>query len=230
MDSTFNFTSSDDEVIVAKSDDNGQAVGSKKLYQPFRQLDVAPDVAALQRPNEEKLYILLYYNIEYEEYKFAKFHGRYNTYFGIKNILDSESVDLYASEVLVETVGIDGVTHKARRFLMHSDDALNLYDFCKQMEKFFGDNAYSIEEYNTGYTIKDAADYIETHPEPAEVDYKRVNEMLRKNTSDEEIAQQYGVDQSMLQRDMIAPFEDAQEIGKQFITSANMGDVESKEI
>ena len=81
MDSTFNFTSSDDEVIVAKSDDNGQAVGSKKLYQPFRQLDVAPDVAALQRPNEEKLYILLYYNIEYEEYKFAKFHGRYNTYF-----------------------------------------------------------------------------------------------------------------------------------------------------
>ena len=34
----------------------------------------------------------------------------------------------------------------------------------------------------------------------------------------------------MLQRDMITPFEDAQEIGKQFITSANMGDVESKEI
>ena len=229
MDSTFNFTSNDNEVIIAKSDDNGQVMGSKKLYQPFRKLDVSDDVAALQKPNEEKLYLVLYYNLEYEEYKFAKFYGRYDTYFGIKNILDAESVDLQESMVLVETVGTDGVTHKARRFLMHPDDALNLYDFCKQMEKFFGDNAYSIEEYNTGYTIKETAEYMATHPEPTEVDYKKVNEMLHK-TSDEEVAKQYGIDQSMLEREMITPFADSQEIGKQFITSANLGDVESKEI
>ena len=44
----------------------------KELYQPFRKVDIDPNAAALQRSTEEKMYLVLYYNIEYEEYKKAQ--------------------------------------------------------------------------------------------------------------------------------------------------------------
>lgn len=122
----------------------------KKLYDPFIHTDVDPRVTAMRKSTEDKMYIVLYYNTEYEEYKHAVFYGRYDAYFGIKNILDSESIDLSESTVLVETVGIDPNTKNPRRYLIHPDDASNIIDFCKQMEAFFGENSYSLAEYMTG--------------------------------------------------------------------------------
>ena len=203
----------------------------KKYYQPFRKVNIDPGAAALQRSTEEKMYLVLYYNIEYEEYKFAKFYGRYNAYFGIRDLLEAESIDLHASEVLVETVGLDARTNKARRFLMHPEEAFDIYDFCKEMEKFFGDNAYSIEAYDTGYTIKEVAETMATK-EPSPITYQEINAKLvigRQEVASDSISmgQVYMPDESS------QPFMNltqSSDIGKQFFTSANLGDVESKEI
>lgn len=119
----------------------------RELYNPLVPVDVDPRVTAMRKSTEEKMYIVLYYNQEYEEFKHAIFYGRYNVYFGIKNILDSESVDIEASTVLVETVAIDPVSKNPKRYLIHPDDASNIIDFCKQMEAYFGENSYSLAEY-----------------------------------------------------------------------------------
>lgn len=219
------------------------APDGKNYKQPFRMVTVPTDVTELTRTTEEKLYVVLYYNIEYEEYKFAKFYGRYNTYFGIRDILEAESVDLHASEVLVETVGIDPKTNKARRYLIHPEEASDLMDFCHQMEPYFGDNAYSVDQYDTGYTIKEVSDYMDQHPEPNEVDYRRVNAMLngrhqtdlKTDNVEEATASALGINKDFLKNAMgAAPvfMDEAQqkENGKQFFTPANMGDVQSKEI
>lgn len=117
------------------------------LYNPFTPVEVDPRVTAMKKPPEERMYIVLYYNTEYEEFKHAIFYGRYDVYFGIKNILDSESIDIEASTVLVETVGIDPTNKEPKRYLIHPDNASNIIDFCKQMEVYFGENAYSLAEY-----------------------------------------------------------------------------------
>ena len=203
----------------------------KKYTQPFRMVSVPSDVTELTRTTEEKLYVVLYYNIEYEEYKFAKFYGRYNTYFGIRDLLEAESIDLHASEVLVETVGLDARTRQAKRYLMHPEEALDIYDFCKQMEKFFGDNAYSIEAYDTGYTIKEAADIMKNN-EPYPVTYQ-VNKARLAKGRQEAVADSVSMGQMIMPDSAPQPFMDltqSSEIGKQFFTSANMGEVESKEI
>ena len=213
-------------VTRLSSDDN-----EKELYQPFRKVDIDPNAAALQRTTEEKMYLVLYYNIEYEEYKFAKFYGRYNAYFGIRDLLEAESIDLHASEVLVETVGLDARSRQAKRYLMHPEEALDIYDFCKQMEKFFGDNAYSIEAYNTGYTIKEAADIMKNN-EPSPITYQEINARLTKGRQ-EAVADSVSMGQMIMPDSAPQPFMDltqSSEIGKQFFTSANMGEVESKEI
>lgn len=119
-------------------------------YEPFTIEKVDQSVLELQRSPEDKEYYVLYYNLEYEEFKWKKFIGRYDTYFGIKQILDSESIDIRSSIVIVETVGIDPSTNKGKRYLNHPDNSSSIIDFCHYVEKFFGDNAYSIDEYDTG--------------------------------------------------------------------------------
>lgn len=213
--------------ITRLSSDNNE----KELYQPFRKVDIDPNAAALQKSTEEKMYLVLYYNIEYEEYKFAKFYGRYNAYFGIRDLLEAESIDLHASEVLVETVGLDARSRQAKRYLMHPEEALDIYDFCKQMEKFFGDNAYSIEAYDTGYTIKEVADIMKNN-EPSPITYQDINARLAKGRQ-EAIADSVSMGQMIMPDSASQPFMDqtqSSEIGKQFFTPANMGDVKSKEI
>lgn len=132
---------------------NTPTEGKKELYNPFVPVTVDPQVTAMKKSPEDRMYIVLYYNTEYEEFKHAIFYGRYNVYFGIKNILDSESIDLSASTVLVETVALDPSTKSPKRYLIHPDNASNIIDFCKQMEVYFGENAYSLEEYDTSERI-----------------------------------------------------------------------------
>ena len=121
-----------------------------------------PDVQALKKSTEERAYYILYYNLELEEYKWKKFIGRYNTYFGLRDILDAESVDLKASRVLVEIVGIDAVTNEARTFLTDFASAPNLIKFHAMMEPFFGSDAWSMAEYDYGYSIEEDDDESET--------------------------------------------------------------------
>lgn len=121
----------------------------KELYEPFKVIEgVDPDVQAIQRDTEEKLYLILYYCLEDEEYRFEKFYGRYDAYFGLQRILESCSVDLDESKVLVEAVG-KSKTGKPIRYMVHPDDALTVRQFHAQMEPYFGDNAWSIEEFET---------------------------------------------------------------------------------
>lgn len=122
----------------------------KPFYSPFVEEPTDPSVMALLKDSEEKEYYVLYYNLEYEEFKWKSFTGRYNAYFGIKDILDTESIDLHNSVVLVETVALDPTTKKGKRYLNHPDNSASIVDFCHHVEKFFGDNAYSVDSYDTG--------------------------------------------------------------------------------
>lgn len=204
-------------------------VTNKPLRMPFTPIDMDPEAAKLLKNQEQKLYIVAYYNTEYEEYKYAEFTGRYNTYFGIKRILESESVDIRASVVLVELVGLDPLNrNKARRYLMHPDDALSIYDFCHSIEKYFGDNAYSIDEYDTGGT-KDTDDR----------DYDAYD--IKLEHSDDPrlvVGNRYEGHKEGLSATLRTKSGEVMEFfaaggGKQFFTSATMnndGSIESKEI
>lgn len=141
----------------------------KPFYSPFVEEPTDPSVMALLKDSEEKTYYVLYYNLEYEEFKWKSFTGRYNTYFGIKDILDTESIDLHNSVVLVETVALDPTTKKGKRYLNHPDNSANIIDFCHHVEIFFGDNAYSVDSYDTGphdidVTESEKGSYSETIP------------------------------------------------------------------
>ena len=128
----------------------------KELYFPIVVEDnIDEEVMKLQKTTEDKIYLVLYYNLETEEHKYEKFIGRYDCYFGIKRIVDGESIDLRSSKVIVETVVYDTNYKKAKRYLNHLDTSLNIIDFCHYVEKFFGDNAYNIEEYDTGIDVED---------------------------------------------------------------------------
>ena len=136
----------------------------KQLREPIKVVGEGPrpDVQALKKSSEERAYYILYYNLETEEYKWKKFIGRKATYFGLRDILDAESVDLKLSKVLVETVGIDSVTGDARVFLTDFASAPNLIKFHSIMEPFFGSDAWSIAEYDYGYSIAEDDDESET--------------------------------------------------------------------
>ena len=130
--------------------ENEQQQAKKPLYSPFIVEEVDPSVMALMKSAEAKEYYVLYYNREYEENKWAKFIGRYDAYFGIKRILDSESVNIREAIVIVETVGVDPSTKKGKKYLNHPDNCSTILEFCHYVEKFFGDNAYNIDEYDDG--------------------------------------------------------------------------------
>lgn len=137
----------------------------KPLRNPFTMINISEEAAKLIKNPEERIYIVLYYNTEYEEYKCAEFTGRYNTYFGIQNILESESVDIRASKVLVELVGLDPFKgNKPRRYLMHPDEASSILEFCHSVENLFGDNAYSIDQYDTGPSIESREENTVSYP------------------------------------------------------------------
>ena len=139
----------------------------KPFYKPFIEEPIDPSVQELTKSAEDKEYYVLYYNLEYEEYKWAKFVGRYDAYFGIKDILDSESIDLHSSIVLVETVGLDPISKKGKKYLNHPDNCANIIEFCHHVEKFFGNNAYSVDEYDTG-------------PHDTELDVESVGDTIAK--------------------------------------------------
>ena len=122
----------------------------RPLYEPIIVEKVDPSVLALQKSPEDKDYYVLYYNREFEEYRWKKFTGRYDAYFGIKDILDTESIDIRNSIVIVETVGVDPSTNKGKAYLNHPDNSSNILQFCHYVEKFFGNNAYNVDEYDTG--------------------------------------------------------------------------------
>lgn len=139
----------------------GMAIGpATPMREPITIVGNGPreDVKALRKSPEERTYYILYYNLELEEYKWKKFIGRYNAYFGLRDILDAESVDLKASRVLVEIVGIDAVTDEARTFLTDFASAPNLIKFASMMESIFGQDAWSISEYDYGYSIEEDDD------------------------------------------------------------------------
>lgn len=141
----------------------------KAYYEPFKVVgpQIDPQVQMMQKSTENKDYYILYYNLEFEEYRWKKFTGRYDAYFGLQRILESESVDLEESIVLVETVGYSS-DKIPRKFLTHPENAVNLIEFANAMEKYFGDNAWHIEEYNTGYTTHQYEDTKEAPDEPKE--------------------------------------------------------------
>lgn len=86
---------------------------------------------------DKKMYLLLYnYTDETgEEHKtYEKFEGRDSVYNFIKNLI--ENLDIYTSEVLVETVTCA--------------DAISVYDFMKYASQFYPEDSFDIEDYNYG--------------------------------------------------------------------------------
>jgi len=86
---------------------------------------------------EEKMYLVLYIGKD-EDGKDIKSYedlqGRTATYNFIKGMIDY--IDIYESRVLVETVTLG--------------DALNVYEFMKQVSKYINDPSFDIEDYNYG--------------------------------------------------------------------------------
>ncbi len=86
---------------------------------------------------EEKMYLVLYIGKD-EDGKDIKSYedlqGRTATYNFIKGMIDY--IDIYESRVLVETVTLV--------------DALNVYEFMKQVSKYINDTSFDIEDYNYG--------------------------------------------------------------------------------
>ena len=142
----------------------GMDIIKPAVREPIKVMGEGPrdDVQALKKSSEERAYYIMYYNLETEEYKWKKFIGRKETYFGLRDILDAESVDLKLSKVLVEVVGIDAITNEARVFLTDFASAPNLIKFHAMMEPFFGSNAWSMGEYDYGYSIAEDDDQSET--------------------------------------------------------------------
>lgn len=197
----------------------------KKLYEPFKMIDVDDDIKALERTAENKTYILLYYNLEYEEYRYREFTGRYDTYFGIRDILDAESVDLRQSKVLVEAVGRVG--KKAMRIMSHPDESLNIIEFCHAVERFFGDNAYSIEEYDTGVGAEEESEKKEVEAQK-EVTYAALKQRTNPTTEIKTPkAQEFN---STTGQPLFMPVEQAAELSKKYFTPASLEGTEGKEI
>lgn len=86
---------------------------------------------------EEKMYLVLYIGKD-EDGKDIKSYedlqGRTATYNFIKGMIDY--IDIYESRVLVETVALG--------------NALNVYEFMKQVSKYINDPSFDIEDYNYG--------------------------------------------------------------------------------
>lgn len=219
----------------------------KKLYEPFKMIDVDDDIKALERSAEYKTYILLYYNLEYEEYRYKEFTGRYDTYFGIRDILDAESVDLRQSKVLVEAVGRVG--KKAMRVMSHPDESLNIIEFCHTVERFFGDNAYSIEEYDTGVGAEEESEKKEeeaqkevtyaalkqrTNPTPEFDPYTSgqppLDLRMPKEPNIFKVPKSPEFKPTIGDQPLFMPAEQAAELSKKYFTPASLEGTEGKEI
>jgi len=86
---------------------------------------------------EEKMYLVLYIGKDDEGNDIKSYEdlqGRTATYNFIKGMIDY--IDIYESRVLVETVILA--------------NALNVYEFMKQVSKYINDPSFDIEDYNYG--------------------------------------------------------------------------------
>lgn len=141
-------------------DENNPKQPITPIAVPIKIPSLLEQVATIAKSSEEKTYLVLFYSREYDEFTVKDFTGRRAAYFGIRDKLEADtSIDVRHSIILVETVAISPDTQKPKRYLTHLENSISIYDFCKHVEPMFGDNAYSIEDY----------DSVENY-EPTEVD------------------------------------------------------------
>lgn len=131
-------------------DKNNVKTPISPIVTPIEQPSILEQVQRIAKSSEEKTYLVLYYSKEYDEFTVKDYTGRRAAYFGIRDMLESDSsIDVRHSIVLVETVALSPDGLKPKRYLTHLDNSINVFNFCKHVEVMFGDNAYSIEEYDS---------------------------------------------------------------------------------
>ena len=99
--------------------------------------NLPPAIIIEGKDPEEKMYLVLYIGTDDEGNEIKSYEdiqGRVATYNFIKGIIDY--IDIYESRVLVETVVLA--------------NALNVYEFMKQVSKYINDPSFDIEDYNYG--------------------------------------------------------------------------------
>jgi len=121
-------------------------------FSPIVFSDVDPRIAALgNKSSEEKIYLILYEYMDNEigdlEQKFKLCVGREDCYRTIENILATiENVDINKSVVLVEVPGINK-NGKGEWLMKNPINAPSIYQFCKMVEKMFGETAFDVDAY-----------------------------------------------------------------------------------
>ena len=103
---------------------------------------------AKQKPVEDRLYIILYYDAIDEKNTFDIAIGRREAYRIIKEACMADIVDPEDMTVLVEYITIDRNTEELKWSLMHPDNAKNGYQFCKAVESSIPEeDKFPIEDY-----------------------------------------------------------------------------------
>ena len=127
-------------------------------FSPVVFSSVDPRIEALgNKAAEEKIYLILYeYNVDGDlEQKFKLCQGREDCYRTIENILNTiDNVDINKSVVLVEVPGINK-NGNGEWLMKNPINAPSIYQFCKMVEKMFGDSAFDIDSYLNEPTEED---------------------------------------------------------------------------
>lgn len=114
-------------------------------WSPVAFAAIDPRIVRLgNKSSEEKLYIILY---NYEENNcFEICNGRIECCKTIERLLNSYSIDIHNSVILVEIPAINS-KGEAEWVLKHPEKAMSIYQFAKRMQVYFGEN-FDIEDYN----------------------------------------------------------------------------------
>lgn len=114
---------------------------------------------------EEKIYIILY-NIEPDDdmdeiYSriFSVCIGRTNAYFDIKEKLTSGlGINIYTSKVITETKQTETDTGDTKYFLLPYEDCVNILAFCTNVQGYYSDDEFDINDYINNGTPDDKDD------------------------------------------------------------------------
>lgn len=121
---------------------------------------------------EEKIYIVLYRiigsTVDDFDGLFDVCKGRTETYETIKNhFISGMDIDIHNSKIITETKLKDKNNDK-KYFLIPFDECISIYAFFNSVTSYYGDDEFSIEDYNVSKTDNDSEETYQRSKEQKE--------------------------------------------------------------
>lgn len=156
----------------------------------------APIKALGGKSSEEKLYLVLYTCPSDDSNGFILCEGRRDCYLSIARLLNTYTVDIHNSVVLVEVPAVNK-NGNGEWMMKHPYNASSIYQFCKAVESMFPNEDFNIDDYNYKNLEED------NDPTPVSEDdlrsaFHQQNTEVIASPEDTEIAQAY---KSILEED-----------------------------